>query len=269
MNVGDHFVPDGWDSIVGVHFLVGFIPTDRRVMRENARVPAPFECFWPAVKAFRTLIKQHIARFEHHFIRVPLKILDDDGPWFRIFAVVDMQNGGNDMCYGSVDMHQQIGVVTIHTQPVRNFFYEGHSRPLLVHGTECAQNLTVESIVVDEERRRRVSKLFDNVDVDLLARTVCQSVVQSLHELPADRLRTPREPPSCAGPKEIRSMKDARSHRERAAADLPFSVKFCATRALVTVARKMLYRSWSDGTVETSCSNRRSIRARHPGVSGT
>jgi hypothetical protein len=65
------------------------------------------------MKTLARLIQQHITTCENDFIRVALRVLDKERPWFGVFRRIDMKDTGNHMRIGSIHVHGQSRIVSI------------------------------------------------------------------------------------------------------------------------------------------------------------
>mmetsp|Transcript_22526 Transcript_22526/g.63832 ORF Transcript_22526/g.63832 Transcript_22526/m.63832 type:complete len:237 (+) Transcript_22526:584-1294(+) len=81
------------------------------------------------MEALGGFVEQEVAACQDDFMRVTMKILDDDRPRLCIIRRIDVQDKADDMCLRFINMHMQVGLVSVQTETVGTEWYQFHSCP--------------------------------------------------------------------------------------------------------------------------------------------
>ena len=89
------------------------------VMDKDTAVPAAIEATRSTVKAFAGFIKENVTRCENDLVRAAMKILNENGPGFRILGRVNVQNETNNVSLHFVHVHGQLAFIPVQSKSVR------------------------------------------------------------------------------------------------------------------------------------------------------
>eukprot|EP00586_Coscinodiscus_wailesii_P005951 CAMPEP_0172489720 /NCGR_PEP_ID=MMETSP1066-20121228/19930_1 /TAXON_ID=671091 /ORGANISM="Coscinodiscus wailesii, Strain CCMP2513" /LENGTH=84 /DNA_ID=CAMNT_0013257797 /DNA_START=106 /DNA_END=360 /DNA_ORIENTATION=+ len=82
-------------------------------MKKQAGVPPPFKRTGSSVEAFGGFVKEHVTRGEYYVVGNSVEVFDGEWPGGRGGRVIDVEDGGDDVGGGAVQVHGEGGGVLV------------------------------------------------------------------------------------------------------------------------------------------------------------
>mmetsp|Transcript_11316 Transcript_11316/g.23170 ORF Transcript_11316/g.23170 Transcript_11316/m.23170 type:complete len:211 (+) Transcript_11316:438-1070(+) len=93
-------------------------------------------------------------------MRATMKVFNENGPRFCIFAGINVKNERNDMCLHLVNMHMQLRVILIQSKPIRSIGSQFYTLgPCFCIMFEFLQNAIGQIRSIDKECQRSINDL--------------------------------------------------------------------------------------------------------------
>mmetsp|Transcript_1475 Transcript_1475/g.2524 ORF Transcript_1475/g.2524 Transcript_1475/m.2524 type:complete len:265 (-) Transcript_1475:91-885(-) len=153
-------------SVVNLILHLVAVKVSGSIVHEQTGIITPNKSLRSPMETFARLVKQNISRFKIHLVGIAVEILNDYRPRLGIVRAIHVKNAANNMRTRSVNMHQQIAIVPIRPNTIRNAPHQVNTTPPFEHGFHLLQNIMVLPTIGNHNRSRvilpsnNINKMF-------------------------------------------------------------------------------------------------------------
>mmetsp|Transcript_10123 Transcript_10123/g.18502 ORF Transcript_10123/g.18502 Transcript_10123/m.18502 type:complete len:248 (-) Transcript_10123:127-870(-) len=139
-------------SVVNLVLYFVAFKVNGSVVHEQTGIITSNKSLRSPMETFARLVKQDISRFKIHLVGIAVEILDDYRPRLSIVRAIHVKNTADNMRTRSVNVHQQIAIVPIRPNTIRNAPQQVNTTPPFEHGFHLLQNIFVLPVIVNHYR---------------------------------------------------------------------------------------------------------------------